>query len=254
MSQAELMRQDWDARARKDAFYYIASWRNGWSDADFLKSGEDDYERLVAPFLSRQGFEPDGKTVLELGCGAGRMTHCFARRFRDVVALDVSQQMLDRAYQILPGMKNIEWTHTSGVDLGEVSSESVDFVFSYLVLQHLPTNRLVHDYIREMLRVLKPAGMCLFQFHGTKDSAMNWRGHMVWGVLDGLAMIGLRPVARFGANLLGLDTEMVGKTWHGTPIAAEDVVQTVRASNASVLELQGENTPMVWCAARKSLV
>src|ERR1700733_10730609 len=105
MGQAELMRQDWDARAQKDAFYYIASWRKGWSDADFLKSGEEDYQRLVAPFFSRQGFEPTGGAMLELGCGAGRMTHSFATRFRRVIACDVSSEMLARAKQQLSRME-----------------------------------------------------------------------------------------------------------------------------------------------------
>ncbi len=252
MSRIELMRQDWDARAEKDAFYYIASWRRDWSRADFLNSGEEDYQRLVAPFLSRQGFEPAGATMIELGCGAGRMTHSFARRFQKVIALDVSRQMLDRAQQTLPEVTNIAWSLANGVDLGEIPSESVDFVFSYLVLQHLPDEWLVHGYIREMLRVLKPSGMCLFQFQGTKKLTMNWEGHAAWGFLDGLSAIGLRPVARLGAKLLGFDAEMASKTWHGAPVPAENVVRTVQASNACVLEVQGKNTPMAWCGARKS--
>ena len=72
MGLAESMREDWDARARKDAFFYVASWRKEWDVDDFLKSGEEDYQRLVVPFLSRYGFSPEGKTMLELGCGAGR--------------------------------------------------------------------------------------------------------------------------------------------------------------------------------------
>jgi SAM-dependent methyltransferase len=252
MSQAELMRQDWDARAQKDAFYYIASWRRGWSDADFLKSGEDDYQRVVAPFFSRQGFVPAGGTMLELGCGAGRMTHSFATRFRRVIACDVSGEMLARAEQQLSRMENIAWTQANGVDLEGVPSESVEFVFSYLVLQHLPDVELVHGYIREMFRVLKPSGMCLFQFNGTKDPTMNWKGRAAWGFLDGLSTMGLRPVARVGAKLFGLDEEMASKTWHGTPVPSEDIVQTVRTSNAAVLELQGENSPMAWCGAGKS--
>jgi len=171
-----------------------------------------------------------------------------------VIALDVSSQMLDRAKHSFPAIENVEWTHANGVDLGNVPSESVDFVFSYLVLQHLPDVQLVYGYIREMFRVLKPSGMCLFQFNGMQEPTMNWKGRAAWGVLDGLSTIGLRPVARVGAKLLGLDAEMASKTWHGTSVPAEDIVQAVRASNAAALELQSENTPIAWCGARKSLV
>ncbi len=38
----DLMRQDWDERARKDAFHYIASWRKDWTPESFLQSGEED--------------------------------------------------------------------------------------------------------------------------------------------------------------------------------------------------------------------
>ena len=54
MDAARMMRRDWDERARKDAFYYIASWRKDWDLQAFLKSGEEDYERLVAPLSSEQ--------------------------------------------------------------------------------------------------------------------------------------------------------------------------------------------------------
>ena len=43
------IRQDWDERARKNAFYYIASWRSDWDLDSFFESGEDDYKRLVEP-------------------------------------------------------------------------------------------------------------------------------------------------------------------------------------------------------------
>jgi hypothetical protein len=35
------MRKDWDDRARKDAYYYIASWKKDWDEQWFLCSGED---------------------------------------------------------------------------------------------------------------------------------------------------------------------------------------------------------------------
>ena len=51
----DLMRQDWDERARKDAFHYIASWRKDWTPESFFQSGEEDYQRLVAPGFRTAG-------------------------------------------------------------------------------------------------------------------------------------------------------------------------------------------------------
>jgi SAM-dependent methyltransferase len=253
MGLAESMRQDWDARARKDAFFYIASWRKDWGVDDFLKSGEEDYQRLVGPFLSRHGFSPEGKTMLELGCGAGRMTRSFATRFGQVLALDVSAEMLERGQQMVRGVENIAWRHANGMDLSALADESVDFAFSYLVLQHLPDERLVCAYVREMLRVLRPSALCLFQFHGTRKSTMNWKGRAAWACVDTLSRTGLRTAAHLSARLLGLDPEMAGKNWHGTAVAAETIARIVEGSNARLLQMQGEDTPMVWCCATKGL-
>src|SRR5579862_4683003 len=107
MKAVESMRQDWDERAREDAFHYIASWRDDWTEDSFFQSGEKDYETMVAPVLSRRGWRPAGKTMLELGCGAGRMTKAFANRFGQVVALDISTEMLTHAKSLLPGATNV---------------------------------------------------------------------------------------------------------------------------------------------------
>src|SRR3984957_14258005 len=99
---ADLMRQDWDERAGKGDFHYIASWRMDWTPETFFQSGEEDYDRLVAPVFKRLGWDPQGKTMLELGCGAGRMTRSFAQRFSQVHAFDISREMLGHAKTLFP--------------------------------------------------------------------------------------------------------------------------------------------------------
>ena len=54
-------------------------------------------------------------------------------------------------------------------------------VFSYLVLQHLPTEELAITYVQEMLRVLRPGGAFLFQFNGSYKSTTNLPGRVLWG-------------------------------------------------------------------------
>ena len=246
------MRREWDARARKDAFYYIASWRKDWDVSAFLNSGEEDYERLVRPMLDRAGFSPAGKTLLELGCGAGRMTHSFAARFGQVIALDVSAQMIDRAQQILPKVQNIAWMHANGKDLDAVGSESVDFAFSYLVLQHLPNDKSVCGYVRELLRVLKESGICLFQFNGMRKPTMNLKGRLAWRFIDAIWSLHLPALSRFVAQLIGFDPAMAGKSWHGTSMTLQRVTEVIQACGGMILQIEGEDTPMVWCCARKA--
>jgi ubiquinone/menaquinone biosynthesis C-methylase UbiE len=246
------MRRDWDERARKNAFHYVASWREEWDLDSFLASGEDDVSHLVLPALARCGLPATGERMLELGCGAGRMTHSFARRFAHVYAFDLSPEMLARAQRIHGEQKNILWLLSSGSDLSCVASDSMDFVFSYLVLQHLPKETLVFQYIREMLRVLRPGGAILFQFNGSLASTMNWRGRLAWGIVDAFWSARLRGASRAAAVVFGLDPAVAGKSWRGASIAAACIAEFVPSSGGEVRELAGENTPMTWCCGVKS--
>jgi len=243
----KIMSRDWDARARKNAFYYIASWQKEWDIESFIASGEGDFERLVIPVLTRCGLPTTGKRMLELGCGAGRMTASFAKRFERVCALDLSHEMLSRARRMHAEQKNILWLLSNGADLSCVASDSMDFVFSYLVLQHLPEEELALRYIREMLRVLRPGGVFLFQFNGGHEPTMNWRGRLAWGITDALWAVRLGVLSRTAATAFGLDPALAGKSWRGASIAASSVAECVNASSGVVREINGENTPMAWC-------
>lgn len=252
MSHADSMRKDWDERARKNAFFYIASWKHEWDLASFFQSGEEDYERLVAPVLHRFGFSTQDKSMLEVGCGVGRMTRAFAQRFARVAAFDLSPKMLEQAKQLTPEIPNVSWIYSNGVDLRPAANESIDFVFSYLVLQHLPEESLVQSYVGEMIRVLRPSGVCLFQFNGSSRPTMNWRGRMAWGLVNMMWDLRARAAARSIAKVLGLDPQMAGKSWHGPAVSQKQIEAAVLAAGGEVLEFPGEGTPMAWCCARKA--
>ncbi len=239
--------RDWDSRARKNAFHYIASWRKEWDPESFIASGEEDFDGLVVPVLARCDLPTAGKLMLELGCGAGRMTASFAKRFERVYAFDLSHEMLIRARRMHSAQKNILWLRSNGVDLSCVASDSMDFVFSYLVLQHLPEEALAMRYIREMLRVLRPGGVFLLQFNGGLEPTMNWRGRLSWGVMDALWAARLGMLSRGFASALGLDPALAGRSWRGASIVSSSVAECVRASSGMVREISGENTPMAWC-------
>lgn len=252
MKSANAMRKDWNERARHNAFFYIASWRRDWNEQSFFESGEADYQTLVVPVLSQLFFSPEGSSMAELGCGAGRMTRAFARRFRSVVALDISEEMQSQGKQYLVNFSNVRWVLTDSTSLASVESSSLDFVFSYIVLQHYPSADLVGHSIREMLRILRPSGVFLFQFNGSHKPTMNWKGRMISSVLDGFSSIGLKRFAQFLAKLAGIDPEMVGKTWRGVALTAKQVEGFVRAAGGAPAGFSGLDTPLAWCFGRKS--
>lgn len=169
-------REFWDSAARQDAMWHIAT--GAASDREtFFRSGRQETDT----FLAHAGIAADrAQTVLEIGCGMGRMTARLAELYGSVIALDVSPEMLDRARDALAGRTNVHYVLGGGSDLAMVDSASVDVVFSYIVLQHVPTVAGQLEYLRETRRVLRPGGAAAIQVRSTTPTArcLDWAGHL----------------------------------------------------------------------------
>ena len=169
-------REFWDEAARADAMWHIAT--GACSDAEtFFRSGRVEADT----FLAHTGLVPARtQTVLEIGCGMGRMTDRLAELYGAVIALDVSPEMLDRARRALSARKNVSYVLGAGSDLSGVADESVDAVFSYIVLQHVPTVAGQLEYLRETRRVLRPGGVAAIQVRSNTPTArgLDWAGHL----------------------------------------------------------------------------
>lgn len=112
--------------------------------------------------FGRLGADPRGGTCVEVGCGPGRMTAVLAERFDRVVAVDVSEGMLERARAAVKA-PNVDFRLVSGDRLDTVDDAIADTAVCYLVLQHLPHRRLVESYLHELGRVLAHGGKAFVQ-------------------------------------------------------------------------------------------
>src|SRR6187551_1509656 len=123
------MRTDWDERARKNAKHFVASSREDWSSEDFFKSGEVEVQDIVEKDLIElsRGRAPQSMKVLEIGCGAGRMTMSLSRIFGQVSAIDVSAEMIAQARLALADRRNVDLHVNNGCDLSMFPDECFDF-------------------------------------------------------------------------------------------------------------------------------
>jgi SAM-dependent methyltransferase len=156
------MRRFWDARAREDAFFFVDNTgRYGAPDTErFWFSGQ----QTLAAFSERLGVAVGSNdVVLDIGCGIGRLTRALAARGREVLALDVSADMLAQAKELNCQLENVIWLQGDGVSLAPVEPASVDAIVSYVVFQHIPDPAITLGYVREMGRVLRPGGWSAFQ-------------------------------------------------------------------------------------------
>ena len=166
----------WNDAARQNAAWHIATGYTSESD-EFFASGV----REVDEFLARGGLSlTREETLLEIGSGVGRMTRRLAALAGRVIAVDVSGEMLDRARGNLSGMGNVEYLEVSGDGDLSVPDASVDAVFSYITMQHVPTALAQERYFAESLRILRPGGWAYLQFRrsGPVARVLDWIGHL----------------------------------------------------------------------------
>ncbi len=168
---ASKMRSEWDQRARENARYYINYSPDDWSDEEFFETGERNIAQYILTDMGNicQGTPPDQMNVLEIGCGAGRLTRALAGVFGHVYAVDVSPEMIQLARGKLAGMPNVHLYNNNGVDLSVLPDMKFDFAFSYIVFQHIPSFDVLLNYCREIASRLRPGGLFKFQVQGYKD-------------------------------------------------------------------------------------
>ena len=166
------MRRDWDRRARENARHYVVTGQQQWSDEEFYESGEITMQEDILNDLANicQGRDPKNMAVLEIGCGAGRVTRAFARFFGEVYAVDISAEMVKRARHAVAGYPNAHVLRNNGKDLSVVrpawwnrlarSAPACSWISHSprMVFQHIPSREIIESYVREVHRLLRPGG------------------------------------------------------------------------------------------------
>ena len=128
-AQLEKMRLDWDARARENARHYVATGRTDWTDEAFFAAGEQAVADDILTDMNNvcQGRDPKVMRVLEIGCGAGRLTRALANLFGEVHAVDISGEMIEHARHALHDKPNAHVYQNNGYDLRVIPPPGVRF-------------------------------------------------------------------------------------------------------------------------------
>lgn len=162
------MRAEWDARARENARYYVNTANENWTDDEFFESGRRTLAEEILTDMGNicQGKDPKDMRILEIGCGAARVTRAFAGLFGEVHAVDISAEMVAQARAALTDFPNAHVYQNNGTDLGVIPVADFDFAFSTIVFQHIPSREVIENYVREVSRLLRPGALFKFQVQG----------------------------------------------------------------------------------------
>jgi SAM-dependent methyltransferase len=132
-----------------------------WDPEEFFRTGEREVAAEFA-YLESLDVELVRGRALDFGCGLGRLTQPLADRFDEAVGVDIAASMIEGARTANKQGSRCQFVLNERDDLTVFADESFDFVFSLLVLQHMPLS-LSERYMREFVRVLKPGGIGYFQ-------------------------------------------------------------------------------------------
>lgn len=218
---SEQMHVDWDRRARENAEHFVQSEKRNWDDAEFFRSGEINVANDVMPDMHRicgGSRSPRELTMVEIGCGVGRMTRMLAALFGTVIAVDVSAEMIAKAETKLSNLPNVLWIVNDGQSLASVATCSVDFVFSFIVFQHIPSKSIIQGYFRDAYRVLKPGAIFKVQVNGGSPETA---------------------------------TESTVDTWEGARYSLDESLLLSKDTGFTVEYYQGEGTQYLWLCLRK---
>jgi SAM-dependent methyltransferase len=152
------MKRDWNERAEHNAEWFIASATQP-GEAAFDASGKNDVDLFFAGL--EHLLTPD-TTVLDIGCGIGRMDRHVAPRVGHLIGIDVSGVMVQKARARLADLENVSFVEGPGESLAPIEDQSIDLVFSHIVFQHVPRG-IARQYFGEARRVLRAGGHFVFQ-------------------------------------------------------------------------------------------
>ena len=239
--------EEWRIWGEVDPMFGVAAWngrrrfdRNPWTLEEFQALGRQDWGDFWA--LWRRWHPVERDSVMEIGCGAGRISNALADTFAVVHALDVSPGMLEFARRTCT-KPNIRWQIFDGFS-PPLDDGSVAAVFSCHVLQHLSSEDLVWRHFAESFRVLRPGGsLCIhLQVHAfppVNRAYSRWarRGYGWFLKLSAVkAAVRRRAMRRGGAPYMhGISVERGDLLERLTVLGFHDLaVSTIRlSSNAS---------------------
>ena len=235
---SELMRENWNRRARRDPFFYVET-RHWEGDVEgFFELGQARAKLLIDPVLEATGVGGPDASAFDLGCGVGRFARALAERFGTVCGVDVSEEMIRRAREFHPkaDFPNVTFLAGDGVTL-PLESSSQNFAFSYEVFQHMPSHDVVEGNLREIVRVLRPDGVALIHLHATRtpDQRRNLRSTIAAQLPD--------SINRVVKRALGRDPLVADAAFRGVaPLLHDEIGQIFARAGLRVEEVRDDPT------------
>lgn len=136
-------------------------WFNGGNgECDIIYSGYNDFiNQILTPKVVSELKNYDN--CLEIGVGGGRLAIASSKFFKKVYGIDIHSN-LDKTEKFLKlnGITNVELRRVESCSI-PFSEKKFDFIYSFIVLQHVLHIECVESYIEEISRTLSDEGIAV---------------------------------------------------------------------------------------------
>lgn len=155
-------KRQWEDLGQLDPFWGMTGTNRfgGWDVEAFLQTGHEQVASLlqqIAPFKRPKQWS----TVLDFGCGVGRLAPAFRAHFEHYVGIDIAESLIVKARHLHANLSLAHFVVSASTTLPIVSN-SCDMVHAWGVLQHVPDQTSALCYVAEFVRVMRPEGLLVF--------------------------------------------------------------------------------------------
>lgn len=136
-------------------------WREiaDWFDENQGDAGDLWHRSIIFPGILKVIGDVGGIEVLDVGCGNGSLARILARRGNRVTGLDGSAPIIEHAKaREASSPLGITYKACDAAQLTMIADQAFDLVVSCMALMDMPN---AADAIKEMARVVRPAGRCV---------------------------------------------------------------------------------------------
>jgi ubiquinone/menaquinone biosynthesis C-methylase UbiE len=166
MKALQKLQRNWEGLAQTDPLWAICSdpqRRNGlWDQEELFATGRNEI-KVVLAYVAKLGLNPDWNSpALDFGCGVGRLTQALAAYFPECWGVDISPTMIRLAKEYSQDFPHCHFLLNEHEHLESLQDNYFGFIYTSIVLQHI-AEQYSRRYISELIRVLKPGGVLVFQ-------------------------------------------------------------------------------------------
>jgi len=204
-----------------------------WDTDEFFETGRVEVAVVMDRLAALKALPDPRGAFLDFGCGVGRVSRVLMEYFMTGYGIDISPTMIERAKQYsADDRRKPVYIVNEHEHLNILPSDSIDFVYSHIVLQHLP-RRLQPVLVSEFLRVLRRGGIAAFQV--PTEDLETWMGRRVKSAKRAVRHVLSPESTRRLKRMLGRSDATAGVVMDMNVLSENDVRAIIVRSGCSLL-------------------